>query len=177
MAKLHTILHVLSIDGEDMKALQFSLAQSISGALPSLDSSRRDPSSVLDSFSSALKKKDKVLLRNDYVYLLAVAVLSRNLASSSQRCECGLVAMKNRLTGVSDAAFYDIAVVAEKILLIGAGTKEIVINCLLDICMDSNQGLIAHDETTQNDWMWNSGRENVWTRVVDSLKASSKGCL
>jgi len=85
--------------------------------------------------------------------------------------------MKNRLTGVSDAAFYDIAVVAEKILLIGAGTKEIVINCLLDICMDSNQGLIAHDETTQNDWMWNSGRENVWTRVVDSLKASSKGCL
>lgn len=175
LTKLHPILHVLSIDGEDIKALQFSLAQSISGALPSLDSSRRDPSSVLDSYSSALKKKDKVLLRNDYVYLMAIAVLSRNLASSSQRCECGLVAMKNRLTGVSDAAFYDIVLVAEKILLVGAGTRELLITCLMDICMDSKQGLIAQDETTRNDWIWSSDKENVWTRVVESLRASSKG--
>lgn len=172
LTKLHPILHVLSIDGEDINALRFYLIRSISGALPSLDSSRRDPSSILDSYSCALKKKDKHLSRNDYVYLLAIAVLSRNLASSSQRCDCGLMAMKNRLTGVSDATFFDIIQVSKKILLIGAGTKELLINCVLDICMDHSQGLMVQDDNTRSNWMWSSNKEPVWTRVVDSLKAS-----
>ncbi len=174
LTKLHPILHVFTIEEEDTNALQFYLAQSISGALPSLDSSRRDPSSVLDSYSSALKKKDKVLLRNDFLYLLAIAVLSRNLASSSQRCDCGLLAMRNRLTGVSDETFYDIIQVSMKMLLIGAGTKTQLITCLLDICMDKQQGLMVQDENTRRNWMWSSNKENIWTRVVDSLKASNK---
>jgi hypothetical protein len=174
LTKLHPILHVFTIEEEDTNTLQFYLAQSISGALPSLDSSRRDPSSVLDSYSSALKKTNKVLLRDDFLYLLAIAVLSRNLASSSQRCDCGLLAMKTRLTGVSDEAFYDIIQVSEKILLIGAGTKTQLITCLMDVCMDCKKWLMVQDENTRKKWMWNANRENVWTRVVAALKASKK---
>jgi len=171
LMKLHPILHVLTIEDEDRKALFFALSQSVSGGLPSLGSSRRDPSSVLDSFSSSLKKRDKELLRNDYVYLLAVAVLSRNLASSSQRCECGLEAMKNRLSGVNDSVFYDITQVSENFLRSGSGTKDSLVTCLFEVCMESRKGLIEQEIETKRDWKWKSDETDVWARVVDSLRS------
>jgi len=159
LTKLHPILHVLTIEEEDKQSLVFSLTQSISGGLPSLDSSRRDPSSVLDSFSTSLKKRDKELTRNDYVYLLAIAVLSRNLASSSQRCDCGLQAMKNRLSGVSTIVFYDITQAAEKFLRSGGGTKDSLISCVFDICMGSPKGLNSALNT------------GSWDEAITSLKS------
>jgi hypothetical protein len=106
---------------------------------------------VLDSFSYSLRKRDKVLSRHDYAYLLAVAYLSRNLASSSQRCQCGLEAMKNRLAGLNDEIVYDITQVGVKILADGS-TADAIINCVLDVCLDSTKGLLAQDENTQKNW-------------------------
>jgi hypothetical protein len=172
LARLHPILHLLTIEEEDRDAQLFYLTQSISGGLPSLDSSHRDPSSVLDSFSSSLKKRDKDLLRHDHAYLLAVAVLSRNLSSSSQRCDCGLEAMKNRLTGLSDAVFYDITQVSTKILASGISAHALIV-CVFDTCTDSKKGLLAQDDDTQKDWQWNSNGGAVWDRVVNFLKGNA----
>ena len=173
LTKLLPILNVLTVEEEDSSALHSSLSQSISGGLPSSDSSRRDPSSLLDLFSSALKEiNNKELLRNDYMYLLAVAILSRNLVSSSQRCECGLAAMKQRLSKVSDSVFYDIAQVSEKILRSGDCTKTVLVTCVLDLCTDNNCGLLAQDIDTQNKWQWNSDRDAVWNQVVAALHAN-----
>ena len=172
LARLHPILHLLTIEEEDRDAQLFYLTQSISGGLPSLDSSHRDPSSVLDSFSSSLKKRDKDLLRHDHAYLLAVTVLSRNLSSSSQRCDCGLEAMKNRLTGLSDAVFYDITQVSTKILASGISAHALIV-CVFDSCTDSKKGLLAQDDDTQKDWQWNSNGGAVWDRVVNFLKGNA----
>jgi len=170
LTKLHPILNVLTIEDEDKDTLHVYLSHSISGGLPNVDSSHRDPSSVLDSFSTLLKKTDKELLRNDFVYLLAVAVLARNLASSSQRCECGLKAMKNRLRGVSDTVFFDIFQVSKKILVNESGTKDNLITCVLDVCLDNESEISKQDSDTQNDFQWNSdNRDAVWRRLVESL--------
>lgn len=162
LMKLNPILHVLTIDNEKRDDLFFALSQSISGGLPSIDSSHRDPSNVLDSFSSSLKKRDKELMRNDYVYLLAVAVLSQNLAFSSHRCECSLEAMKNRLSGVNDSVFNDITRVSEDFLRNGNGTTADLITCVFVVCTESRSGTIKEK--------WNVDENSVWIKVVDSLK-------
>jgi len=151
LTKLYPVLNLLTIEEEDRDAQLYYLTQSIRGGLPSQDSSRRDTSIVLDSFSYSLRKRDKVLSRHDYAYLLAVAYLSRNLASSSQRCECGLEATKNRLAGLNDEIVYDITQVGVKILADGS-TADAIINCVLDVCLDSTKGLLAQDENTQKNW-------------------------
>ncbi|KAL7541958.1 hypothetical protein ACHAXR_011386 [Thalassiosira sp. AJA248-18] len=173
LTKLHPILNLMTIEDEDRDVLLFSLTQSLRGGLPSLDSSCRDPSSVLDSFSFSLKKKDKELCRNDYVYLLAISVLSRNLASSSQRCDCGLQAIKYRLSGVSDAVFYDVVMTAAKFLRSGSGTKDCLISCVMDICLDGKNGLFEQDNDSQKDWQWSSDETELWKRAVNSLKSIS----
>ena len=147
LTKLYPVLNLLTIEEEDRDAQLYYLTQSISGGLPSQDSSRRDPSSVLDSFSHSLRKREKDLSRHDYAYLLAVAYLSRNLASSSR----GLEAMKNRLAGLNDEIVYDITQVGVKILADGS-TADAIINCVLDVCLDSTKGLLAQDENTQKNW-------------------------
>jgi hypothetical protein len=151
LTKLHPVLNLLTIEEEDRAAQVFYLTQSISGGLPSQDSSRRDAGNVLDSFSHSLRKRDKDLSRHDYAYLLALAYLSRNLASSSQRCECGLEAMKNRLAGLSDEIVYDITQIAVKILANGSTVDSIII-CVLDVCLDSTKCLLAQDDNTKKNW-------------------------
>jgi len=151
LAKLDPILHVLTIEEEDRDLLLFSLTQSVSGGLPSLDLSHPDPSSILNSFSLALEKRSKDLSRNDYVYLLAVAVLGRNLACCSQRCSGGVQAMVNRLLRVTPYAFHDIVQVCNFFLHLGTGTKETLIACVLDICGGERRGCdttLTIDETT-----------------------------
>ena len=171
LTRLNPILNLLTIEDEERDAQLFYLTRSISGGLSCLDSSRRVLSSVLDSFSFSLKKREKNLLRNDYAYLLAVAVLSRNLVSCSQRCECGVGAMKNRLTGLSDAIFYDIIQVSLKIL--ANGTRDLIL-CVFDTCMDSKKGLLVQDDNTQTVWRWNSNGDAVWDKnVVECLKGSN----
>ncbi|KAL7551417.1 hypothetical protein ACHAWF_017654 [Thalassiosira exigua] len=168
--KLHPILHLLTIEEEDTNSFCFSFTESISGGLPSRDSSRRDPSSLLDSMSLSLKSRDKELLRNDYVYLLVVSTLSRNLASSSQRCECGLQAMKQRLSRMSDAIIYDIFQVAEKFLRSDDGMKDSLVTCAMEICMNERNGLIWQDASTQEAWKWNSSCDSLWEMHVDLLR-------
>ncbi|KAL3807542.1 hypothetical protein ACHAXA_002581 [Cyclostephanos tholiformis] len=170
LTRLNPILNLLTIEEEERESQLFYLSRSVSSGVWGLDSSRRDPSSNLDSFSSSLKKREKNLSRNDYAYLLAVAVLSRNLVSCSRRCECGLEAMRNRLTGLSDAIFYDIIQVSLKIL--ASGTRDPIM-CVFDTCMDSNKGLLVQDGDTQNVWRWNSNGGAVWDRVVNSLKGDT----
>ncbi|EED95749.1 predicted protein [Thalassiosira pseudonana CCMP1335] len=172
LAKLHPILHVLTMEEEEREATYLTLFQSISGGLPSLDSSQRDPGIVLDSFADALKKKDKELQRNDYVYLLAIAVLSRNLASSSQRCECGLQAMKQRLTGVRSSVFYDITQVSRQFLCDKIGSKDRLVSCVLGFCLNETNSLSAQEESVQTIWQWDDGREGVWERAISALKGS-----
>lgn len=176
LTKLHPIVNLLTIEDEERSALLFSLTESISGGLPSSDSSQRDPSSVLDSFAVSLKKRDKELGRQDYVYLLAVGTLSRNFASSSQRCECGLEAMKNRLSGVSNSVFYDIAQVSQQFLSSGIGTKDSLIMSVMDLCMNSERVLSEQDDAVKENWQWNSSNaDNIWDRTVAALRNVTEG--
>lgn len=169
LTKLHPILKLLTIKA-DRKSLHSSLMQSVSGGLPSVDASRRDPSSVLDAFAVALKKRERELSREDYIYLLAIAVLSRNLASSSQRCECGLEAMKKRLSGISRVVFYDVFQVSKLLLESAAGTKESLIGATLDTCLNSSSSLFLQNVDVQNKWAWNkSSEDTVWADAVAFL--------
>ncbi|KAK1745173.1 putative RPAP1 family protein [Skeletonema marinoi] len=82
--KLLPILNLLSVEDETRDSLQLSLLQSMKGGLPSMDSSSRDSSALLDIFAAALKKVNK-LNRQDYFYMLSISFLSRNM-ESFQRC-------------------------------------------------------------------------------------------
>ncbi|KAL3798382.1 hypothetical protein HJC23_005035 [Cyclotella cryptica] len=164
LSKLYPVLNILSLD-EDRAVTSCSLFQSVSGGMPSIDGSRRDPGIVLDSFSDALKKKDRELMRRDYAYLLAVAVLSRNLSSSSQRCECGVQAMKHRLSGIQSTAFYDIVRVCERFLHDGKGSKESLVDYVMDICLNDEEGLSGQSEFVRT--KWTSDVEN-WEALWDS---------
>ena len=79
--------------------------------------------------------------------------------------------MKNRLTGLSDAIFYDIIQVSLKIL--ANGTRDLIL-CVFDTCMDSKKGLLVQDDNTQTVWRWNSNGDAVWDKnVVECLKGSN----
>ena len=71
--------------------------------------------------------------------------------------------MKNRLTGLSDAIFYDIVQVSLKIL--ADGTSDLI-SRVYDTCMDSKKGLLVQDDDTQIVWRWNSNGDAVWDKVL-----------
>eukprot|EP00986_Skeletonema_menzelii_P003397 scaffold1040_cov149-Skeletonema_menzelii.AAC.10 len=170
--KLQPILNLLSIEDETRDSLQLSLGQSMKGGLPSMDSSSRDSSALLDVFAAALKKVNK-LTRTDYFYLLAISFLSRNLASSFQRCECGLEAMKKRLSGVTSATFFDVVHTSKQLLCDKKGTKESMIGCVVERCLDDSTDLQRQDKDTQQLWQWNPSNESaVWKRALGHLDAS-----
>ncbi|KAL7514684.1 hypothetical protein ACHAXN_012586 [Cyclotella atomus] len=170
LSKLHPILNNLTLE-EDASTTSSSLMQSVSGGLPSKDGSRRDHSDVLDSFSNVLKKRDRELSRCDYIYLLAISVLSRNLSSSSQRCECGVEAMKHRLLGIQESVLYDIIKVCEQFLR-GEGSKHSLITCVTEQCLDEKSMLSMQDECVQSEWNWNAGnKELLWEKAMSSINA------
>eukprot|EP00957_Ditylum_brightwellii_P208185 15356209-Ditylum_brightwellii.AAC.1 len=77
--------------------MQYDLKRSLSGGLPMRDGSSRDPSELLDTIASLLKRdKYNTLESGGFFYLYGTGYLARNLASSAVRCECGLNAMKQR---------------------------------------------------------------------------------
>jgi hypothetical protein len=175
LSRLHPILNVLTLD-EDRATTFSSLLVSVMGGLPSIDASRRDPGVILDAYSDALKKRDRELLRDDYIYLLAIAVLSRNLSLSSQRCECGVEAMKQRLSGLQSRTFYDIIKVSERFLHHGNGSSESLITVVMDICLVDEEGLLAQTESTQSDWYWDATTEDaLWDITMLSLMSACKG--
>jgi hypothetical protein len=169
LSKLHPVLNVLTLD-EDRDATFSSLVCSVSGGLPSFDNTQRDHSSVLDSMSDVLKKRDRELSRNDYIYLLAVSVLSRNLSSSVQRCECGVEAMKHRLSGIQESILYDIIRVCE-VFLGGDGSKDTLIHCVMDICLNEKEGLNLQPESVQLEWKSIAGKEQevLWNKAMSCL--------
>ncbi len=170
--KLQPILNLLTIEDETRDSLQLSIVQSMKGGLPSMDSSSRDSSALLDIFATSLTKSNK-LTRKDYFYVLAVSFLSRNLASSFQRCECGLEAMKKRLFGVSSSSFFDIVLASKQLLCDDRGTKESMVGCVVDKCLDDSADLERQDEETQQLWQWRSSDEfAAWERALDYLHGS-----
>ncbi|KAL7483615.1 hypothetical protein ACHAW6_009253 [Cyclotella cf. meneghiniana] len=169
LSKLQPVLNILTLH-EERAATSRSLLQSMSGGMPSNDRCRRDPGIVLDSFSDALKKKDREFMRHDYVYLLAVAVLSRNLSANSQRCECGVQAMKHRLSGIQNFIFYDIVNVCKRFLHDGNGSKESLVDCVMDICLDDQAGLSTQSNFVQMKWTFDAeNRETLWDCAMSSL--------
>ena len=170
LAKLQPILNVLTPE-EEKEAIISSLLKAVSGGLPSKDNSRRDPGNVLDSFADVLRKRDRELSRYDYVYLLAVSVLSRNLSSSSQRCECGVEAMKHRLMGIRESVFYDIINVSQRFLR-GSGSKEVLIDCVVGVCLNDGEELCRQDEQLQLEWKWEKGHEALWDKAMTTLTNS-----
>ena len=174
LLKLHPILNVLTID-EEREETYSALFQSASGGLPSIDGSRRDRGDLLDSFSDALRKRDKELSRSDYIYLLAISALSRNLSSSLQRCECGVEAMKHRLLGIHESVFYDIHNVSSKVLS-GNGSKESLINCVMDVCLNENEGLMRQPKCAQLEWNWDgNNKQALWDKAMSSLNTINTG--
>ena len=168
--KLQPILNLLSIENENRDSLKSSIFQSMKGGLPSIDSSPRDSSDLLDAFAASLKKPNK-LARADYFYMLAVSFLSRNLASSFQRCECGLEAMKKRLIGVNASVLYDVVLSSKQLLNDTAGTKERMVDCIIDICLDNSTNLELQDSETQQLWQLGETTDSeTWKVVVDYLK-------
>ena len=162
--RLRPILNVLTIEEEARESLQLSLVQSIKGALPSVDSTSRDSSALLDSFAAVLKTAKK-LVRGDYIYMLAISFLSRNLASSFQRCECGLEAMKKRLSGVPAATFYDIVLTSKQLLSDVVGTKEEMVTRVIDRCLDDSADLQMQDDETRH--QWSKSDESAWRLAID----------
>lgn len=168
--KLLPILNLLSIEDETRDSLQQSIIQSMKGGLPSMDSSSRDSGALLDIFATTLKKSTK-LTRKDYFYVLAVSFLSRNLASSFQRCECGLEAMKKRLFGVTSATFFDIVFTSKQLLCDDRGTKESMVRCVIDRCLDDSADLQRQDKETEH--LWNPSDEfAAWKRALNYLDGS-----
>ena len=168
LSKLYPILNVLTID-EDRDETYSALIQSVSGGLPSIDGSRRDCGDLLDSFSDALRKRDKELSRGDYIYLLAISVLSRNLSSGLQRCECGVEAMKHRLLGIRESVFYDIYKISGKFLF-GNGSKESLINCVMDVCLNDDESLMKQPRHVQLEWNWDEkNKQALWNKAISSL--------
>jgi len=78
--------------------------------------------------------------------------------------------MQNRLSGINDTAFFDISQVSKKFLLNENGTKDSLITCVLDVCLDNESELSKQDSDTENDFQWNSdNRDAVWRRLVEFL--------
>ncbi|KAL7457943.1 hypothetical protein ACHAWC_009461 [Mediolabrus comicus] len=169
--RLQPILNVLTIEGEARESLQLSLVQSMKGVLPSVDSSSRDSSVLLDSFAAVLKTAKK-LVRGDYIYMLAISFLSRNLASSFQRCECGLEAMKKRLSGVPAAIFYDIVLTSKQLLSDEVGTKEEMVARVIDRCSDGSADLQLQEDQTQH--RWSMSDESTWRLAIDVLGGNER---
>jgi hypothetical protein len=169
--RLQPILNVLTIEGEARESLHLSLVQSMKGVLPSVDSSSRDSSVLLDSFAAVLKTAKK-LVRGDYIYMLAISFLSRNLASSFQRCECGLEAMKKRLSGVPAAIFYDIVLTSKQLLSEEVGTKEEMVACVIDRCSDRSADLQMQEDQTQHQWSMSD--ESTWRLAIDVLGGNQR---
>lgn len=170
--KLQPMLNLLSIEDETRDSLQLSIVRSMKGGLPSMDSSSRDSSVLLDIFATALKKSNK-LTRKDYFYVLSVSFLSRNLASSFQRCECGLEAMKKRLFGVTSATFFDIVLASKELICDERGTKESMVGCVIGRCLDDSADLERQDTQTQQHWKWSSSDDfAAWKRALDYLDGS-----
>ncbi len=169
--RLHPILNVLTIEGEARESLQLSLVPSMKGVLPSVDSSSRDSSALLDAFAAVLKTAKK-LVRGDYVYMLAISFLSRNLASSFQRCECGLEAMKKRLSGVPAATFYDIVLTSKQLLSDEVGTKKEMVARVIDRCLDDSVDLQMQEDQTQH--QWSKSDESAWKLAIDVLGGNQR---
>eukprot|EP00985_Skeletonema_marinoi_P018998 scaffold10755_cov126-Skeletonema_marinoi.AAC.2 len=167
--KLLPILNLLSVEDETRDSLQLSLLQSMKGGLPSMDSSSRDSSALLDIFAAALKKVNK-LNRQDYFYMLSISFLSRNMASSFQRCECGLEAMKKRLSGVTSAIFYDVVLTSKQLLCDKSGTKESMVGRVIERCLDYSANFQMQDKETQKLWQWTPSNESAtWKMALDLL--------
>jgi len=113
--KLRPVLHLLTTDEEateieswnvtnstDMNtSIARVLEKSLSGGLPSFDQSRRDAPAMQDAIVTILEPCSQNRLQTvesgGFIYLWSIGTLARNLASSSQRCECGLEASRKRL--------------------------------------------------------------------------------
>ena len=66
---------------------------------------------------------------------------------------------------------YDIMQVSEKFLRSGNGTKDSLISCVLDSCMNTTGlGQDSANDWQWDDWQWDTNEAATWDRVVKSLK-------
>jgi len=171
LSRLHPILNLLTVDGESRPDLMLSLRTSVRGGLPGVDpAARRDPSGVLDAHALSLRRREKTPSRDDYHYLLSTAVLGRNLASSSRRCECGVGAMRSRLRDVPAGVVYDVFRVAESFLQ-GDGSRGSLVECALSVCCDQTLALESQGRDVRDEWQRGAVENAKWERAMEGLQS------
>jgi len=175
--RLRGFLHLLTTEEESNNisgpAIARSLYLSLSGGLPGKDGSKRDSADILDTFSMALKGDDCHLtaLHGGYFYLLSVAYIARNLASSSQGCECGVQASKRRMKGLRAEVLDHIVKTATRLLSSEAGRKDDLVQAVFDSCVH-NKNLPA--SFNMNIWPSKNYDSLTWENMIKALQNISK---
>lgn len=147
--KLKETIHLLTLEeqtgAEDAQSMMFAF----SGGLPSKDGSRRDTPDLLDAFASLLLKKKKAAhgdtdetsstssLETQYLYQVGIGYLGRNLASSIQRCECGVGAAKKRLSQLDSSVLCDVFLTCKYLLESPTATKKDLVEIIQHVCVPS----------------------------------------
>ena len=174
LLKLKDTIHLLTIEEEesDIESTRKFLEYGLSGGLPSTDHSRRDLPEVLDAYATLLKKKTvtkESSLRKEYIYMIAIGYLSRNLASSLQRCECGVEAFKKRLSNLDATILRDVFTATKRFLESEEGSKSDLINVVCELCLSDDDMDVELGEMLESlEGDIKSG--NNWQKVTDLLK-------
>ena len=154
----------------ELALMQYDLKRSLSGGLPMRDGSSRDPSELLDTIASLLKRdKYNTLESGGFFYLYGTGYLARNLASSAVRCECGLNAMKQRFQmmtkgGMNHDVLSDIVSIANTLMEDSIGSVDTLVKVIMETCCNCN------NNSKKSSYKW---EENWDTTVLDLRKAFS----
>ena len=163
LTKIKDASNFLAVDTEDLESKKKSLKHVMNGGLPSRDGSRRDPPEILDSYSSILmKERVDLSSRTEYLYLVSVGYLGRNLASSLQRCECGVEASKRRLATLHRTIVLDIVMIAKGLLKSSVGNRDELVDIIFNVCYSSEKDL-KFDTIINNDIQ----NESNWKRLIN----------
>lgn len=77
--------------------------------------------------------------------------------------------MKHRLMGIRESVFYDIINVSQRFLR-GSGSKEVLIDCVVGVCLNDGEELCRQDEQLQLEWKWERGHEAaLWDKAMTTM--------
>jgi len=170
--RLKDLLHLLTTQQETNNLLCGSvlkaLERSLSGGLPMRDGSSRDSAELLDTMASLVNNdKYSSVHSGGFFYLLTVGYLARNLASSSIKCECGINAMKRRLTGIKQCLLDDIITVSFTLMKDSEGRRETLAEIIMNTCLKINDS-----EKFHYDWDKLGYSDEIWDKIVLDLKTA-----
>lgn len=161
LAKLRGILHLMSLDGDDLPAL---LSQYIAGGLPAIDSSSKDPPSLLDALADCAVNGFGFRSAPGLLYLLVVGSLARSLAICLRSDDQGVSTCERRIDAVDEAVGRAV-VQTTAAFLSSSGTKSDLITATLQT------SAMANDDTRPPRAFPTVDGAMDWNAVLFHLKA------